>query len=87
MSNYAVISFKEDVYAIETILSIDEIEEHFIEEPLRENWTVWGLMENTTEAEADAFASSLQEEKEAAEITVYGPTYIQSNVSGWEEII
>ena len=89
MSHYVVISFKEDVYAIETILSIDEIEENFIEEPLRENWTVWGLMENTTEAEADAFASSLQEEKEAeeAEITVYGPTYIQSDVSGWEEII
>jgi len=87
MSNYAIISFKEDVYAIKTILKIDEIEEDFIKEPLKDNWTVWALLENTTESEADAFASRLKEKEEAAETTVYGPTYIQSDVSGWEEII
>ena len=88
MSSYAIISFKEDVYTVETILNIDEIEKDFIKEPLKDNWTVWALLENTTEVDADKFASSLKKEgKKQEEAVVYGHTYVQSNYSGWKEVI
>ena len=59
MSNYAIISFKEDVYAIKTNEDIQVIEDRFRSEQLKENWVVWAMLENTTETEADAFALNL----------------------------
>ena len=59
MSNYAIISFEENVYAIKTNEDIQVIEDRFRSEQLKENWVVWAMLENTTETEADVFALNL----------------------------